>query len=294
MTRISVAALLTLSVLAAMVSPVGALTQANQNGLHEIPLPVFDLQGHESYGRDMGVLETRHSLEARYGGQWSVFAWNSLSDTPRHLYGSAVQMSGGLRSAIEVESLARRVIRDNADILKADEAKLRLHATPHALGKWVAHFQQTHEGIDVWEARVRVAFSDSGKLLLMGSDYYRDIDLSTTPSLPAGTAVAIATGDLPFDPATDRIETQPELLILPVALGEAEVEHHLVWRLKVRTAQPLGAWVTHVDAHSGEILWRYNDIHFDFAGGTEKNTSGGNMPFTICSVRKFRTSCGRS
>jgi Zn-dependent metalloprotease len=272
MTRISVAVLLTLSVLAAMVLPAGALTQANQNELYEIRLPAFDLQGQESYGRDMGVLETRHSLEARYGGQWSVYAWNPLSNTPRHLYGNAVQMSSGLRGAGAVESLARRVISDNADVLKADNANLRLHATPHALGKWVAHFQQTHGGIDVWEARVRVAFSDSGKLLLMGSDYYENIDLNTTPSLPAGTAIAIATGALPYDPATDRVETQPELLVLPVPVSESAVEHHLVWRLKVRTANPLGAWVTHVDAHSGDIVWRYNDIHFDYAGGTEGDT----------------------
>jgi Zn-dependent metalloprotease len=265
-------ALLTVTALAAFISPAGAITHASQNDAYEISLPALDLHSQESYDRDIGILETRHAMEARYGGKWSVYSWNPMSNTPRHLYGSAVQMNSGLRSADAVESLARQVISENVDVLKADNANLRLHATPHALGKWVAHFQQTHNGIDVWEAKVRVAFSDSGKLLLMGSDYYSNIDLNTTPSLPAGTAIAIATGDLPYNPATDRVEERPELLVLPIAVGETQVEHRLVWRLKVRTDSPLGAWMTHVDAHSGEILWRYNDIHFAFEGDTENDS----------------------
>ena len=261
--------LLAIAVLMAASLPAGAITSVNQNDLYEIALPEFGFLNQDGYDRDMGSLQTTRAMESRYGGKWSVYAWNALSGTPRHLFGSSIQMTDAVRSAEDLEAIARQVIAANADVLRADNAQLRLHAAPHALGKWVAHFQQTHDGLDVWQAKVRVAFSDTGKLLLMGSDYYSNVNVNTTPSLPGGTAIAIATGDLPYNPATDRIEGQPELLILPVPVSENGVEHHLVWRLKVRTENPLGAWMTHVDAHSGEILWRYNDIHFDFGGDTE-------------------------
>ncbi len=54
--------------------------------------------------------------------------------------------------------------------------------------------------------------------------------------------------------------------------SETSVEHHLVWKLRVRTEAPLGIWVTHVDAHTGEIVWRFNDIHFAYEGDTEADT----------------------
>ncbi|MBM4119130.1 hypothetical protein FJ251_15610, partial [bacterium] len=246
-----------------------AFTPVSQNDLYEIRLPAYNTLGAQSYGRDVGMLQTAQALEARYGGRWSVYAWNNLSNTPRHAYGTSVQLAGAVSGPAGLETLARQVIAANADVLRADNANLRLESTPHALGKWVAHFQQTFGGIDVEGAQVRVAISDTGKLLLMGSDYHRAIDLSTAPNLGAAAAEAIAIQALPFDPATDSVTEKPRLLVLPVAIGDSEVEYHLVWRLTVKTYEPFGKWVTDVDAHSGDILQRLNDVHFAYGGSTQ-------------------------
>ncbi len=263
--------LLTVTALLGAALPAAAITAASQNDLLEIDLPSYRHGADRNYSADIGKLETSHALEARYGSPWSVYSWNGMSGTPRHVFGRSVQLTGSLRSADAVETMARQVIVDNYDVLRADVDNLRLESTPHALGKWVAHFQQTYQGIDVWGAKVRVALSDGGKLIVMGSDYFDDIELDANPSIAAGTATAIATGDLTFNPDKDRVEGNPELLILPVPVSYEEAEHHLVWRITVRTDNPLGRWVTHVDAHSGEILWRYNDIHFAFEGDTEND-----------------------
>ncbi len=235
----------------------------------DIKLPDYRFITHDGYDRDMGSLQATLALENRYGGKWAVYSWNSLSGTPRHVYGTSVQVSGDITSAAQLEDVARRVIADNAEVLKTDGSDLRLHATPNGMGKWVAHFQQTYSGLDVWEAKVRVAFSDTGKLMLMGSDFFDNITVDPNPSIGAMAAQDISLADLPFDASTDRIEADPVLLVLPVAISETEVEHHLVWRTRIRTQDPLGIWVTHVDAHSGEIIWRYNDIHFAYSGDTE-------------------------
>ena len=72
----------------------------------------------------------------------------------------------------------------------------------------------------------------------------------------------LAVRALPFNQATDRVEPGTRLFILPVPTSETTVEHHLVWRTTVRTRQPLGKWLSYIDAHSGELIERVNDIHY--------------------------------
>ena len=245
-----------------------AFTPANQDAIYEIRLPDYDFIGHDSFDRDMGMQGVKQSLAARYGGRWSVYAWDGLSGTPRHVFGSSVQLASAVGSAEELDALSRQVIAANADVLRADLDNLRLESTPHALGKWVAHYQQTYHGIDVLGAQVRVAISDDGKLLLMGSDYFSDIAVDPSPAVSAAMAEALAKESLPFDPSTDSVSAAPKLFVLPLALSESMVEHHLVWRLTVRTAEPFGAWETLVDAHTGDILARDNQIEFAYGGDT--------------------------
>ena len=279
-------------------SPALAFDAVDQNDEYEIKLPRYNFRATSGYDRDMGSMQATMALESRYGGNWAVYSWNTLSGTPRHIYGTSAQVTGDITSAIQLEGVARQVIADNAEVLKTDGSNLRLHATPNAMGKWVAHFQQTYMGLDVWEARVRVAFSDTGKLMLMGSDYFDNITVDPNPSISAMAAQDISLADLPFDASTDRIEADPVLLVLPVALSESEVEQHLVWRTRIRTESPLGIWVSHVDAHSGEIIWRFNDIHFAYSGDTEidaqvyglcDGVTITNMPYVDISVSGIGT-----
>lgn len=241
---------------------------ADQNQTYEIPLPAFDMEGYQSPARTAGSLQVSNTLQDRYNGNWIVHSWNSQTEAPRWVYGTSVQLADRILDADTVERLARQVVAENRDVLRADPAQLRLTDTPHALGKWVAHFQQTWNGIDVHGATVRILFSESGKLMLMGSDYQPNIELSPVPVYSAAQATEIARSALPFNPSTDRIDGDATLLVLPVPLSASSVEHHLVWRVRVHTEEPLGAWVTHVDAHTGEIIWRYNDIHFAYLGNT--------------------------
>ncbi len=249
--------------------PAQAFNPANQNSLYEIGLPEFDLEGYQSPAREAGSLEVTSELSARYGGNWKVHSWNSQARTPHFVYGSSVQISGPIIDSADLEQAARQVILENAAVLGADLNNLRLTDTPNALGKWVAHYQQTYHGLDVWQATVKIAMTEDGRLMLMGSDYYGDIQVDPMPTFSESVAGDIAMNDLPFDPATDSVEDGATLMILPYPISETEVEHHLVWRVRVRTVDPLGEWVTHVDAHNGQILWRYNDMHFAYGGTTD-------------------------
>jgi hypothetical protein len=262
-----------------------AFLPAEQNSSLEIPLPAYDMQSLGGLDRDMGTQVVESDLASRYGGSWRVQSWNSWTGTPHFVYGSAPSLRSGIGSDADLANLGLRVVADNHAILRADPDQLRLTATPAAAGKRAVHFQQTYQGLDVWQAKVRLIFSDEGKLMLMGSDYHGDIRLDPNPTLGSDAATQIAVMQLPFDRTTDRVEGEPELLILPVNVSETTVEHHLVWRIRVRTEEPLGAWMTHVDAHSGEIVWRYNDIHFAYSGDTQSDV----QPDTWCNGVEVQT-----
>ncbi len=243
---------------------------------YEIPLRQFDLPGYRSPEVERASLNAIDSFQARNGGNWRVYTWNPQTNTPSYFYGSGVDLGRALTTGDEVAALARDVIAANPEVFRASLENLRLESTAHGMGKWAAHFQQTYQGLDVWRGGVHLTFTDAGRLFVMGSSYYRGIDLDVDPTLSLAEAERIARADLPYDGVSDRIEEGSPLLVLPEPLSETDVAYHLVWRVRVHTADPVGIWVTHVDAHTGEIIWRYNDVHFvDFEGDAKLDVQPG-------------------
>lgn len=251
----------------AMAGGAGAVVPADRGHDYEILLPEFDLYGFRNAAIEASSRQAEESLISRYDGSWTVHSWNPQSDTPSNVYGSGIQAAPVLTTAQEAVSAGVAAVAANAAVLKVEPASLRFQSAPHAAGKWAVHFQQTYHRHDVWGGQVYLIFTEGGRLFAMGSTAYSDIQVNPDPSIPASVAQEIARADLPFNAETDRVEEGATLLVLPVPVSQTAVEHHLVWRVKVRTQDPLGLWVTHVDAHSGRILWRYNDIHFaDYTG----------------------------
>ncbi|NNE09117.1 MAG: hypothetical protein HKN20_11205, partial [Gemmatimonadetes bacterium] len=119
-----------------------------------------------------------------------------------------------------------------------------------------------------------------------------DIDIATTPSVDRNSALLIAQNDINFGAPTDRLYYE-ELVILPVREEDGEeraLRYKLAWRFDLDVMNPLGNWVTYVDAQNGEILWRYNMIHtLDITGNTQGDAHiyvGGcdpNTPATVMS-----------
>ncbi len=251
-----------------------AIQAVDQNSLYEIPLPAAARSG---YAADMATLEAEGLLQTRFGGSWQVQDWNMVSATPHLAYGKSLDLgAGAIESAEQLESAARSVMTNNPEFF--GDAEMSLSHAPQARGKWVAHFQQNHEGLEIWQARARLGFAVDGRLMFLSSDLYRDIDLNSTPTLSEGAAEAIAVAALPFDHTIDSVEEGATLMVLPLARENGGADLHLVWRFRVHTDAPLGIWVSHVDAHDGEILWRYNDIHFAYGGDTASDT----QPITWC------------
>ncbi len=246
--------------------PVFAIQPVPQNNSYEISLPQFMPLPQAKIAFARQANQATASLRANYGGNWQVFSHNQYTGTPHYVYGGSEPLGRSFQSTDQVVSSARRVLVENPDLFQANLDELRVKAVPHAVGKWVVHYQQTYHGLDVWEGKAIVAFSDKGGLMLAGSDFYPNIKVDFRPSLDRAMAEMIARNSVPFNPGSDSLDGETDLLILPVPVSPSEVEYHLVYRIRVSTSDPLGIWVTHIDAHSGDIIWRYNDIHFDHVG----------------------------
>ncbi len=231
----------------------------------EVPLPWQDPSA-RTPAAAAGARSVEATLADRHGGLWHVPAWNNPTGTPRWVYGSPVNKSGALTAGDQVLRAARAVVAENADVLGATAADLRAGEPRRSADKWAVRLQQYWNDHAVWQGQVRLVFHENGNLMLMGSTVHGKIDLDPRPTLTAADAAAAAHRDLPYRPgAGDQYSVDPGLLVLPVPVSETAVEHHLVYRVRVRTSQPPGEWITHVDAHDGEVVWRYNGVHF-FSG----------------------------
>jgi len=271
-----------LAVAAGVVATDGAqaFVPAAQNAQYEIPMAVVD--HHTNLTPDVIAARrgAEQAIEASLGGRWRVYTWNAQTATARSLYGTGVDAGPSLASDIAAETTARAFIGAHPEVFHADVANLRLDAIGRGLGKVGVHFQQTYHGLDVVGAKVYGVFQeDTGRLFVMGSDYHRAIDVSPTPRLSADEAIAIAQGGVAFDPATDRIDGAPALVVVPVPTSASQALYRLAWRVKVVTEDPIGIWVTHVDAHTGDVFWRFNDVRFlDYSGESDFDT----QPITYC------------
>lgn len=209
---------------------------------------------------------TRYELETAtrgLAGQWEA-RWNRLTNTAHRLHGSGLALRpGGLANGAEVDQVSRAFVDEHPELAGVAARDLELVGIRHAARHWSAIYLQTHAGIPVEGARVDLVYTESGRLVLFGSDAYRVIDTPAIPVLGAEAALSAGSARLP----APKMAVAPELRILPVpsaVAGEEELKviHHLAYKMTFETAEPLGRWVTWVDARSGTLLWRYDDIRY--------------------------------
>lgn len=238
---------------------------------YEIPLPYQGLD----LVRGTGVASiadptVRTAIEARIGGQWSVHSWNRRSQSPHYVLGSGADVASPFTSPADAEAAALSVLRLNAEALRLRSEELRLDTVVEGVGKAAAHFQQTYEGIDVIGGRAHATFMNTGRVFVMGSDFFEIGGLDVTPAISQAIAERIAIDDLPFE--SRSISAKPgeesELRILPYPTSAETFDPRLVWHVVVETGDRSGLFHTYVDATSGEILWRYNGVHYAFYEGS--------------------------
>lgn len=200
---------------------------------------------------------------ARYG-RWTAL-WNTRTASPHRAFGPAIALPGFADDAPGVEAALRAFIASRPELFGTPT--LELQRAQRVRGTWYVSFRQTVRGMPVlfsdWEFRV----GTNGRLFSFGADAHRvaDVEIPTITRLPEAVARAAARAGLRFDPVRDRVEGGGSLALLPVA-GENGLSYRTVAEARVMTQDPPGDWRALVDAATGEVLWRQNQIRHAVGG----------------------------
>ena len=303
-TFLFVIVLVTLVASASLLAPLsgakaaGATSAGNNNSLFNMyarPAPNYDLNlsralgnTRQATGQQLAALE---QLKSNASAQNITVRWNDFGGSPDVLRDFASQPLAGTP-----EQAGRAFLASNSATFGiANVNDLRLVTNTAALGGHLLRFQQTYNGIDVKDGGIGLVMNANKQVMMASGPHFRDINISTAPSLTAEQARAAADADLArfhvalpaaianlLQPALNLLteqlsavqSVQPTLGIYPTADG-----YRLVWKVAKFSTNPFGLYVVSVDAHTGETIARKDFVNYQQAP----------LPFTADIYPKYPT-----
>jgi len=117
-------------------------------------------------------------------------------------------------------------------------------------------FNQTFNDIPVYNAEFKVHIRQDGHVDMANGNYFPNIQVSTTPSVSSSSAGQTAQNDLH---STAKI-TVPVTSSKLVIYRDQKKQFHLAWKIILSSDKPLAAWLYFVDAQSGHVIFRLNQL----------------------------------
>ncbi len=128
-----------------------------------------------------------------------------------------------------------------------------------SLGFHHVRLAQLHQGLRVFGGDVLVHFDQSGEAYQVNGQYIPDIQVDLVPKIDADQAVSAAQQDLvAMGKVQGTVEAKPTL-----AVFAQDMDPRLAFELTLLNSDPQagpGRWRYWIDASSGKVLLRYNDI----------------------------------
>jgi Zn-dependent metalloprotease len=221
------------------------------------------------------------------GAGWASFlqrhpGWDGTfyryTGTPHRAFGAGIAVTGPVTSAAQAAEAAERFLRQEAAVTKAGPTvDLELSKAIQAQRVWYVHFRQRFEGVPLLGTDVTVRLGEDGKVFAFGSDVRSDIALDTRPRLSAEEARQRAVEGLAFDPDRDHARGGGSLFVLPLE-ADGTVRYVLVRQVEVSQAEPRHEWVAMVDAHTGEVAWRFDRVRRGSVNGVQTSLVHPRVP----------------
>lgn len=229
--------------------------------------------GHDevTFIRDIRRVPDRdRQMELRQWGGWPAFRamhpkwsaeFNEETGLPRRAYGDPIPTSGSTDVERAVQFLSSELAAYGLPI-----HELAVQGTAPTAKLTYVHFGQSHAGLPVLGARAMVKLDAQHRVISFSADVVKDINVALTPTLDA-TAAATAAG-LGLSGVTSSEHVGLGLLPVPVA-GHNDVR--LVHRVSVHTQRgdTPGRYTCLVDAHTGQLLYRTNEVRTCDHGASE-------------------------
>lgn len=226
-------------------------------------------------------------------GAWTA-TWDETERTPVRAMGPGIALDD-TTTAAGVEASLRTFFAANPGLAGVPDAELVVRSIGYsgATGMWYVDFDRLITGVPIWRggvtARVRALEGQGdGELVMFGIKTYPSVLGLAKATVSTQDAEAIAQLEGPAAMA-DHTGVTASLVALPWD-RDGGVDVRLCWEVHSHTASPVGDWVTHVDALTGERLNTYNSISF-FEGvvqGThDTRTVDGNYTTSSLPEGKF-------
>jgi hypothetical protein len=183
--------------------------------------------------------------------RWAV-EFNESSGKPRRAFGPPIATAGNTAEEQAMDFIGTHLQRFGLPV----NGLVHQVTLPTGNATFV-HFRQQHQGLPVLQARLLVKLDAQGRVISFATDVYDDITIDLMPMVSAAAAATSAVAGLSDVVAVD----QEGLRILPIP-AEGTMDHRLVHELVVRVqkGETPGRYRSWVDARSGELLYRTNEV----------------------------------
>ena len=157
------------------------------------------------------------------------------------------------------ENNAREFLKDTHMLfgIQSDLSDLETHRVNQTAERQHIRFQQTFNGVSVQGAQIIVHSDLKGCVTMVQNDCDAEIKPvnQNLLSLEAARDIARDALSLQLGPKAGLAGSIAENMIIPHKGGYVHI-----WKITTPTKTPPGLWVYHVDAQSGEILYRADEI----------------------------------
>ncbi len=184
------------------------------------------------------------AFNAAQGGRWKI-RFSPRTGAPEALSEGAAAASG----AAPPEAAAS-FLRETAEMTQVEPSDLREERRSRGSGMSHILYRQTYQGLPVEFAKVKVHLQDDGRVIGFNSSYEPGLALGVAPSLTSPQAFESVRREVGLS-----VSAPGELVILP---DELSGRARLAWKFTLRRKWNL--WRYFVDAHTGQVLLRYDDF----------------------------------
>jgi hypothetical protein len=196
--------------------------------------------------------------------------WNAFAGSPDVIMGFHTGASNDTP-----ENAARTFVAANSTLFGIDPASLKLVDQKEAMGGYLVKFQQNVGGANVVNGGLGFVMTANKEIRMVMGSTFRDVSVPAAPALSSDAAIAKSQTALAqyaisrpsgseqyLTKAYDALQQEiapvlraPKLNIFPTADG-----YKLAWNVITFSRNPIGLYITQVDANTGQILSRENKM----------------------------------
>ncbi len=217
------------------------------------------------------VVKNRSLLSSRYGAVGHL-EMNPSTGVLRRLRG--IPIAKGLKSTATLkdkESLLRQFVDENPELMGLKSSHLALLSQTEKLGRSYFAYHQKVDGLPVYGAYLKATLDSQGILSVLTSSCWPEVKYSSAIKLSVEETAAFSVKRIlnqKDSKKTSRYQLKrSEKVLFPLSTPEGNL-FLVSYRQVIHLEDPLGDWVTVVDANSGREYVRYNNYRFASTHGT--------------------------